>query len=63
MDRALAVSDEEATEYRRRLAEREGLYLGFSAAANVAAASRYLHERSEARAIAVTVLCDTGLKY
>jgi cysteine synthase A len=63
MDCALAVSDVEATEYRRRLAEEEGLYLGFSAAANVAAASRYLRARAEERAVAVTVLCDTGLKY
>jgi cysteine synthase A len=63
MDCALAVADEEATEYRRRLGEREGLYLGFSAAANVAAAARYLRGRGDERAVAVTILCDTGLKY
>jgi cysteine synthase A len=63
MDRALAVSDGEATEYRRRLAAEEGLYLGFSAAANVAAASRYLRERGAPAAVAVTILCDNGLKY
>jgi cysteine synthase A len=63
MDRALAVSDEEATEYRRRLGALEGLYVGFSAAANVAAASRYLRARAVEREVAVTLLCDTGLKY
>jgi cysteine synthase len=63
MDRALAVSDEEAIDYRVRLGALEGLYLGFSSAANVAATARYLRERASDRAVAVTVLCDTGLKY
>jgi len=62
MSAALAVSDEEAADYRRRLGSAEGLYVGFSAAANVAAAARYLRDRGP-QTVAVTVLCDSGLKY
>lgn len=64
MDRALAVTDEEALRYRRLLAEREGLFVGFSAAANVCAARRLLEEGGLGpESTVVTVLCDTGLKY
>lgn len=63
-DRCLAVSDEEARHWRQRLAVTEGLYVGFSAAANVAAAAQILaSERLGPNAAVVTVLCDTGLKY
>lgn len=60
----VAVSDEEAVEWRRLLAVREGLHVGFSAGANACAAARLLasgHLPSEAAV--VTILCDTGLKY
>jgi cysteine synthase A len=40
MDAALTVTDDEASEWRERLAHREGLYVGFSAAANVCAAAK-----------------------
>lgn len=64
MDLSIAVSDEEAVDWRRRLAAEEGLYVGFSAAANVCAAARLLQSgRLRQDAIVVTVLCDTGLKY
>jgi cysteine synthase A len=46
------------------LAHEEGLHVGFTAAADVAAASRLLASgqlRREARVF--TLLCDTGLKY
>ncbi len=60
----IAVSDDEAIEYRRRLAVEEGLYVGYSAAANVAAALRLLGQGDRGEdAMVVTVLCDTGLKY
>ncbi len=60
----LAVSDEEATEWRRLLAVREGLHVGFSSGANVCAASRLLASGLlHAEATVVTILCDTGLKY
>ncbi|CAB3877102.1 hypothetical protein LMG26842_04156 [Achromobacter dolens] len=58
------VTDDEAQEWRRLLAVREGLYVGYSAAANVCAAARLLRSgRLRADATVATVLCDTGLKY
>lgn len=64
MDLSIAVSDEEAEDWRRRLAHREGLYVGYSAAANVCAAVALLRSgRLGADATVATILCDTGLKY
>ncbi|UCC73456.1 MAG: cysteine synthase family protein [Gemmatimonadota bacterium] len=64
VDGFLAVSDEEATRFRRSLAEQEGLYVGFSSAANVCAAVKLIESGTVGRApTVVTVLCDTGLKY
>lgn len=64
MDLSLPVTDEEVGRWRRALATQEGLHVGYSAAANVAATAALLSsERLSADAIAVTVLCDTGLKY
>ncbi|HSG80653.1 MAG TPA: cysteine synthase family protein [Gemmatimonadota bacterium] len=63
-DGYLAVSDDEATEFRRKLAESEGLFVGFSAAANVCAAVKLINGgylRSDP--VVATILCDTGLKY
>ena len=63
-DLYLRVSDEEASEYRLMIAGREGLYVGFSAAANVCAAVKLLESGELGRdATVATVLCDTGLKY
>jgi cysteine synthase len=63
-DVILCVTDEEATRYRRLLAEREGLHVGFSSAANVCAAVKLLKSgRLHSEATVVTILCDTGLKY
>lgn len=42
MDLGLAVSDEEAEAWRTRLAREEGLYVGYSAAANVCGAIKLL---------------------
>src|SRR5262245_31575535 len=64
MDVSVAVSDADATAWRRRLATQEGLHVGFSAAANVCAAARLLMSgRLRPDAVVATVLCDTGLKY
>ena len=63
-DEFLAVTDEEATEYRRLLAEKESLHVGFSAAANVCAAVKLIQsDRLGAAPTVATILCDTGLKY
>jgi cysteine synthase A len=64
MDLGLEVSDDEAELWRARLAREEGVYVGYSAAANVCAAVKLLKSGSLKReATVVTVLCDTGLKY
>jgi cysteine synthase A len=61
---AMAVSDEEAVRFRRLLAEKEGLYVGFSAAANVCAAMKLIESRRLGPSpVVATILCDTGLKY
>ncbi len=64
MDISLPVEDDEVERWRQMLATREGLHVGYSAAANVCAASALLRSgRLPADAVAATVLCDTGLKY
>lgn len=62
MDRSFAVSDADIETWRRRLADREGLYVGATAAANVFAAVRLLGELSKQGegAVVATVLCDSG---
>lgn len=63
-DGTLAVSDDEAVAMRRRLGAEEGLYVGYSAAANVAAALQLFDRGLVAPgAVVATVLCDSGLKY
>lgn len=60
----LSVTDDEAMALRNDLAKKEGLFVGFSAAANVAASLKLL--RSDLvpnNSIVVTILCDTGMKY
>ena len=64
MDMAVAVTVGEAERWRRRLAIRQGLHVGHSAAANVGACAALLMSgRLPAKAVVATVLCDTGLKY
>jgi cysteine synthase A len=64
MSRSIAVTDEEATTWKRRLAVEEGLHVGFSAAANVCAAAKLLASGTlTSDSTVATILCDTGLKY
>jgi cysteine synthase A len=58
----LQVSDEDAMEASRLLAREEGIFGGFSAGANLAAAMQLLETR-EAGASIVFLVCDSGLKY
>lgn len=58
----MQVSDTEAIETARLLASKEGLFCGFSAGANVAAAAQLLRGECRGKAVAA-VLCDSGLKY
>ncbi len=64
MDLSIPVMDDDAERWRRLLATREGLHVGYSAAANACAAAYLLASgRLPSDAVAVTMLCDTGLKY
>ena len=62
IDGCLQVSDEEAIDMARRLAREEGLFAGFSAGANLAAALQLLRGAHRGGRIAI-LLPDSGLKY
>lgn len=62
VDGYISVSDDEAISTARMLAEKEGLFAGFSLGANVAAALKLLKGPMKGKNI-VVVLCDSGLKY
>ena len=64
MDLSLTVTDAEVEHWHRQLAVKEGLYVGYSAAANVCAAAKLLGSgRIKADATVATILCETGMKY
>ncbi|CAL8131660.1 unnamed protein product [Orchesella dallaii] len=64
MDETLSVTDQEAVEYKRLLGKKEGLYLGYTSGANVAAAVKLLKSGVLGKdPVVVTVLNDSGLKY
>jgi len=60
-DATIEVRSEEAFAMARRLARTEGLMVGVSAAANVAAALRVARDLREG--VVVTILCDGAAKY
>lgn len=62
IDGYLQVSGEYAADVTRDLARLEGIFGGFSAGANVAAALKLLEGPMWGRTIAV-IICDSGLKY
>ncbi|PWC14520.1 PLP-dependent cysteine synthase family protein [Brenneria corticis] len=61
-DGVITVTTEEAYAMTRRLAKREGIFVGVSSGANVAAAVK-LKRTLAADAVVVTILCDTGSRY
>jgi len=61
-DEIMTVSDSEVFEMTRRICSEQGLYVGYSSGANVAAALKYAKIHQEIKNI-VTILCDTGYKY
>lgn len=60
-DMTLTCTTEEAQDMTRRLAREEGLLVGISSGANVAASIRLAESLAEGTI--VTVLCDTGTRY
>jgi cysteine synthase A len=58
----LEVTDDEAVAATRLLATEEGVFGGFSAGANLAAALQLLRG-PEAGATVAILVCDSGLKY
>jgi cysteine synthase B len=61
-DGTLGISTEEAYSMTRRLAREEGLFVGISSGANAAAAVKLAKKTSE-KAVVVTLLCDSGVRY
>lgn len=61
-DDVLAIPEQEARRFARRLAAAEGVFAGASSGLNVAGAVR-VAEGLPSDAAVVTVACDTGLKY
>ncbi len=62
IDGAIAVSEEEAFHYARRAAREEGLLIGISSGASLAAVARKLPEIPEGSRI-LTFCYDTGERY
>lgn len=64
MDETVSITDEEAVKYKDLIGEKEGLFVGYTSGANVAAAVKLLESgRIPKDAWVVTLLNDTGLKY
>src|SRR5207244_13248784 len=62
LDGVLTVTDDEAYQMAKLLAKKEGLLVGISSGANVAAAQKVAAELGPGKNV-VTVLCDTGERY
>lgn len=63
VDRVEKISSEEALEYAKRLAKEEGLLVGISSGAAMAAANRLSQEAAFAEQIIVCILPDAGERY
>lgn len=64
MDGTLSVTDEEAVKYKNLIGQKEGLYVGYTSGANVAAAVKLLESGLIPEdSWVVTLLNDSGLKY
>lgn len=62
LDGVVTVTDEEAYQTAKLLAKKEGLLVGISSGANVAAAQQVASELGPGKNV-VTILCDTGERY
>ena len=68
-DEIITVTDDEVNAFTRRLALDQGLYVGYSSGANVAASLKYLSQHQHISSSSpqhiniVTILCDSAYKY
>jgi len=62
-DEVIKISDDKAIEYAQKIAKQEGLLVGISAGANVAAAFELASKKENQGKVIVTVLCDTAERY
>jgi cysteine synthase A len=62
-DEVIKVDDEKAFEMAREIAQTEGLLVGISAGANVAAAFKVALRPKNRGKVIVTILCDTAERY
>ena len=63
IDQIITVSNEEAIEMTRRLAKKEGLFVGVSSGANIVAALKLAKNPQFKGKRIVTILCDIGDRY
>lgn len=63
LDAVVKISHEEAGHFAKRLATEEGIFVGISAGANLAAAYRLAENPENEGKLVVTVMCDTGERY
>ena len=63
IDEYMVVTDEESVQAARDLARLEGIFGGFSAGANAAAALKLLQRMDDPAYSVAFIVCDSGLKY
>lgn len=63
IDEIITISDEDAGKYARRLAREEGLLVGISGGANIAASLRIAERKENVNKNIITILPDTGERY
>ena len=63
IDQFVTVSVEESIEYSRAVSKTEGLLVGISSGANIAATVKLANEHKNEQKVFVTILCDTGERY
>lgn len=62
-DEIIRITNDEAIETSRTIAKNEGLLVGISSGANVAAAKKVAERPENKGKVIVTILCDTGERY
>jgi len=62
-DEIIQISDEKAIAYSKQIARQEGLLVGISSGANIAATFEVASRPQNAGKVFVTVLCDTAERY